>query len=48
MGWDLVNRKSRVIKHIALFLTFGGSLKIWKENGILERELRIYKEVKNS
>ena len=43
----MVNRKSRVVKHIALFLTFGGSLKIWKENGILERELRIYQELYN-
>lgn len=47
MGRNLVNRKSRVTKHIALFLTFGGSLKIWKENGILERELRIYHELYN-
>lgn len=34
-----------MIKNIVLFLTFGGSLKIWEENGILEREIKIYKKL---
>lgn len=30
------------LPHIALFLTYGGSLKIWQEAGILRREMSLY------
>ncbi|MDA8792853.1 glycosyltransferase family 4 protein [Bacteriovoracaceae bacterium] len=34
-------------KHLLLFLTYGISLKKWKEMGILSRELMIYKKLQN-
>lgn len=32
----------QAMPHIALFLTYGGSLKIWQEAGILRREMSLY------
>jgi len=35
----------KVKKKIALFFTYGVSLEIWKKKGMLERELKLYKEL---
>ena len=41
----MVDRKSKKI-NLVLFLTLGGSLQQWSKDGILDRELALYKKLK--
>ena len=41
----MVNRKSKKL-NLVLFLTLGGSLQQWSKEGILDRELALYKKLK--